>query len=586
LDVVWRDHGVALTLVREAIDAVGPDLAACALLPDKYNVVLCDLNMDLVSMLGPHTSCPHVAQLLQHMIEICSVKEMNLSLLELLDGRTKLHDQLELLPLLAQVVCKVWSSNVWKTTHSTAQTVLRQIKDTFLATENLQSVKKTKLTHEVSEYIDTVASFLESVATVVSNVQGGLDDERKQEWSKLCDFCIDGLISLMGSPLSVSSTYKIDDCERTLTEDGERASRIMELLSLVKCKYHSLLEEEVFCYQQQQRQQSATQPPADENRSMGVACVAYWWVGEGKQWSTRPTPLRLEYIVQMCFRSVIVLLEEYDKSDVYVEKGQLLLQKSVAMVTPECYNMADLMVSCCTELLTKLTTVAIFCQTEHLRKKSVPLFRKVVQLFTPQARHRIYRQLFHKSNNPGVWGLLIHDIKNEVHLAIKNDLQDSPFLGKSLNILLYVALSLPVIKDKTSILENSDRLMGAVNLLIYLVLADKSIHKRTMVWDDLEHWKQAFCKPLMNAIDDSKDQHQRFLEGLINEEKDPQLRRDKRQPEMAVEVGGELLQGISDPDSKEGVIESLLQLDVMEDSVKRVQELLEAPLPPSENHQN
>ena len=32
---------------------------------------------------------------------------------------------------------------------------------------------------------------------------------------------------------------------------------------------------------------------------------------------------------------------------------------------------------------------------------------------------------------------------------------------------------------------------------------------------------------------------------------DPQLCKDKRQPEMAVEVGGELLQGISDPDSKE-----------------------------------
>ena len=49
----------------------------------------------------------------------------------------------------------------------------------------------------------------------------------------------------------------------------------------------------------------------------------------------------------------------------------------------------------------------------------MPLLRQLISCFDVLGRHRLYRNLLRSVTHAGVRGLLVHDIKNEVDLALK-----------------------------------------------------------------------------------------------------------------------------------------------------------------------
>ena len=49
----------------------------------------------------------------------------------------------------------------------------------------------------------------------------------------------------------------------------------------------------------------------------------------------------------------------------------------------------------------------------------MPLLRQLINKFNETGRHRMYRKLLRSVTHAGVRGLLVHDIKNEVDIALK-----------------------------------------------------------------------------------------------------------------------------------------------------------------------
>ena len=193
-----------------------------------------------------------------------------------------------------------------------------------------------------------------------------------------------------------------------------------------------------------------------------------------------------------------------------------------------------------------------------------------INLFDAPGRYKLYRSLCHSVKHSGLLGLLIFHIKNEVDVALRCGGMDSPFLGHSLVPLLDTTF---IVRDDEDLLTDSDRIMGALNFLRFLLIRDKPGSNHTTVWTQASSLVRRFTDPLRRALYTIKmharEEIAKSEQGLMMEPAAAAAL------VLTVEVSGEVLPEVSPKDELQALHSALQRLDMIECVLVRVEELLE-----------
>ena len=392
------------------------------------------------------------------------------------------------------------------------------------------------------------------------------------------------LIRVLGHPLVFVDLTHDDDREELEGRSQSRqcADKLLELMSHLQGDFHKvakvMLEELEGHRRKQDKKKSSSSfdqddeddmdteyPPSD----MGLSCFAYLVLGEGIRRENIPYVYCHEYLLQVCAIFGTILLRR--KESLIVEKGVrlfegLLSMTSSGVLTSDLLDSVDISV-----IVQDLIQVIVFFPNKEIRSNSVKLLANFIDKFDRRGRHKVLLNLFHTNTHSGMISFLIAQLKNQINLSLKMETPCRFFTGSQLWKILSVVYKLPN-EETTDLLEQSDRIMAALNLLRYLCIRDKADENVTGIWDHISHIKESFCKPLRVGLNMSKAHYQMELASAEKGEVYGRQRGDE--PEVSLTVSGQSMAEMPQDQRVQVVNVALHSFDMMELVLGRVEELL------------
>ncbi|XP_018420581.1 PREDICTED: glomulin [Nanorana parkeri] len=276
------------------------------------------------------------------------------------------------------------------------------------------------------------------------------------------------------------------------------------------------------------------------------------------------------FVLKSSMEHIDVLLKRTEES--VLSKGLELLEHSLRRVDNESLHEELLEIKAVGQVIQDLVKVMTLCPIEHLRKKSLTMLQLLIDKFCVEGKYRLFRCLLKTSNHSGVEGYIIHNIKNQIDLALKTDTQNRWFLGTRLTPLLHMVLSLPE-EAETDLLQNSDRIMASLNLLRYLVIKDDEFINETGVWTELHKIEAQFLRPLHTGLSMSRAHYEAEVKNTNEKKKGPHSK-----TLCSVSAGGTKLPDMTPAMQLQVLQSALFTFDLMESVLARVEELIEVKL--------
>ncbi|KAL5483907.1 hypothetical protein EMCRGX_G020327 [Ephydatia muelleri] len=556
------DSAILLVAISERVsNRDGLEDVSNVLLLDKYQLLLAQLGWDLISLVIPRLPPTESRgwELLRTTTTLCSPKEMCLALLEQMAQLNNIAVFFKMMKPLQAVVLKLRPVAVVSTLKEVAPLVSAALR----GFEGQRRLMDNAAGEEAGESGDEEGSgeveagttldedlacngLLLSIEFVARFVD--LSEALTEHKTLLQSQCSNFLLSIMGYPL-ISMKHKMAT---------PICSQIMH--QVVRCRVGAfqLLQGEGLG-------DGEGSPPA-----LGVAFFAYLLLVDHMEQSYLPMVIRKDYLLHVVLTHVKTLLQRSESR--VMLKGLALLTavlvpahslNSTVLDDPQYVDTAEL-----------LCRVIVNCPHKTLRERSMKMLLDFINLFDTPGTHKLYKSLCHSVKHSGLLGLLIFHIKNEVDAALRGGGVGSPFLGHSLVPLLDMMF---VVRDDEDLLTDSDRIMGALNFLRFLLIRDKPGSNHTTVWSQASSLVGRFTDPLRRALYATK-MHAR--EEIAKAEQSLMMMKSAPQdgdpaPVLTVEVSGEVLPGVSPKDELQALHAALQRLDMIECVLVRVEELLE-----------
>lgn len=220
------------------------------------------------------------------------------------------------------------------------------------------------------------------------------------------------------------------------------------------------------------------------------------------------------------------------------------------------------------ELSRLLLSVAIFSKIETHRNMAIKVFLLYVAKYDWKGRYHLLIQSLETVNHSGAEALMVGTYKNYLHQCLVGETRDTTFLGNNLKVFLKRVFDLRE-GVETDLLENSDRIMAASNLLRYLLLKDKKEENVTGVWDLLASFQDRFLQPLSTGLELSRAHWRQVAKDHENDR-----RNQRKGMKTTVSVGSERLPNIPAHFEKEVFDKAFLTFDLIDLALSRVRELL------------
>lgn len=176
----------------------------------------------------------------------------------------------------------------------------------------------------------------------------------------------------------------------------------------------------------------------------------------------------------------------------------------------------------------RMIQLMTYSENEQIRRSAVRYAESMILSFNDRGRMIILENLFSEyEDNKGLSGYLPILYKNMVVEQLNRNAGQLEqelsveYTGKQFQkMLLKYICKLPA-EEKTNILDCSDRILAALNMIRFIVLRDKT--NRTTFWDVVKQLEESFLKKLRLAIDLSRAhyvKHKKDIEAGVDETKD------------------------------------------------------------------
>ena len=274
------------------------------------------------------------------------------------------------------------------------------------------------------------------------------------------------------------------------------AEKLVHHLSSVCSDFFSL-HEVVDVYQDQSCSSSPTPPfqdPSSPPSLKATGTLFYLIYGEKLPSTSVPCVYSQEFIFHTVLLDADVLLKS--RESLIVHKGLLLIQGLLKHIGDSSLSTDCLDHPVHFQIFQSLISLAMSGGTSREFKiMSVELWRPYLNKLHPGARYHLLYSLLPTIEHPGLRGLVINIIKDQIALCLDKDLPY--FLHDRLNSCLPFIWKLP--QDvETDLLEHMDPIMNGLNLAIFLLLRDKP--NQSGFVQQLPSLESDFMEPLTKAL--------------------------------------------------------------------------------------
>lgn len=275
------------------------------------------------------------------------------------------------------------------------------------------------------------------------------------------------------------------------------------------------------------------------------------------------------YMLHFHLRFISQLL--YRNESLIIYKGVQLLGSLICKVAMETLTVEDLDEEEYTKVLNGLINVMVHCPVQDIRQECVAFLPSYIKMFSLPGRHRLYQIIFCTCKHSGVFGYVIHLLKEQVDSVLKQSSPDCNFIGINLFKLMKMASKLEE-GATTDLLEKSDQVIAMLNMIRYLILRDSPNTNTSGLWDCMADIESEFFKPLRLGLDMSKSHYQLELQ---NVKQGKQSMGESSNAELNISVAGLPLPKM-DKEQQIGIFEQALNtFDLIDSLLSRVIELID-----------
>jgi len=388
------------------------------------------------------------------------------------------------------------------------------------------------------------------------------------------------LMKILSHPLAFIDLSVTDSS--SISRGRECAERLVTFMSYLHADFHKalvqILEDNHAIEKEQKRtKEQQKDSPADMDEldtliaepvsKLGLGTFAYLVFGENLYSDNVPCVYRLEYLFEFNLPFMNALLETPES---------MVRLKGVALFVSLLEHMPALTLSShllefapMKQLLQNLLHVIVYCPPKDIRQSAVKGLSSLLQKFELAGRYMLILILLKSSTHAGVTGYVIQLLKNEIDRNLKSDQLNAFFCGSQLEKLLRLIFTLPE-GVETDLLDQSECVMAALNLLRYLVLRDKPSEDFTGIWQQIPRLQEVYCGPLQTAIDMSHAHYALDIERTAKGEcmADSSL-------ETSLSVSGHVMPEMDDKQRMSLLTTALHTFDMMQSILSRVTELID-----------
>ncbi|XP_064640415.1 glomulin-like isoform X1 [Lineus longissimus] len=318
-----------------------------------------------------------------------------------------------------------------------------------------------------------------------------------------------------------------------------------------------------------------TEPSGDEGEDqslneplplLGVSCFLYLVHVEGLGISQYPRVYRPGFILNYSL-PFLMLLNENDRIDVKAKGIQMLVKLVQNIEKDSLKHDVWLDNQCFTRILRDLIKITVFCPQRELRQTCVKLLPNLVRKFESRGKRELLFFLLKASDHSGFRGFITQLVKDDLNRMFNTTEPD--FTSNDLEKFFRVIFGLKH-GAETDLLENSDSIMAALNLMRFLFIRDKPASNVSGIWSRAATLEKEYFDPLRVGLNMSRAHYKLELENVQKETK------ERKKPEgIEFMVGGTPLPSMP-RDQQLTVLETALHtFDMMSTVLVRVEELIE-----------
>lgn len=431
-------------------------------------------------------------------------------------------------------------------------------------------------------------SFLEPFVEAASSVKDA--SGRRQSLPHQATILSKHLLLLLNRPLIYMDLAPPDVAKkmRAKTESRVCAESAVSYLEKLNVNFFSLVEQTVANNMNRERKKNEKEKNGldigQENKeesddddddevnisNLSISCLLYLVFTEHQGLDSVPWVYSPHHILEFCLPYIIYLLDRTEFLILY--KGVHLLITCLQNIESSSLSIFYLEDEIYVQLLSKLTRVMVYCPVADLRKLSVNVFTDMIKKFECPGRCRLYECMFATFDNPGILGYCIQLLKEELNVCLQSESVDNQiFLGNKLHKLLRLILHLPN-AETTDLLQNSDRIISAMNFVRYLALRDPPHLNVTGFWTLLPEVEKKFLTPMQTAVDMSRAHYKLELKNMKNRESQPQ---EEKGPEVTVSIRNQQTPNMPPERQEKDINVALNMFDVMESLMCRIREIFQ-----------
>ncbi|XP_015127928.1 glomulin [Diachasma alloeum] len=270
------------------------------------------------------------------------------------------------------------------------------------------------------------------------------------------------------------------------------------------------------------------------------------------------------YVMNCCLYLGNCLLQQPEY--VLVSKGLRLVEVALKRVPEESIQPEALELTIHKELFSSISQVMIYCDSSGERQLALGVFQGHIKRFSMRARCIVLQQLYETTKHSGLLALIISILKSSIIISL--DRGDEDFLGKMEGIFKRI-FRLPH-GCASDLVELSDEIIAALNLLRFLVIRDKS--NATGVWRLMRGLQKGYLKELRDGVDLARAHWKVKVKDLEKQARRGGLGRERMEAEVSVIVGGQELPDMPVGEKIKFCYQALNAVDVIESIVIRVNE--------------
>lgn len=308
------------------------------------------------------------------------------------------------------------------------------------------------------------------------------------------------------------------------------------------------------------------EPEVERVSELGVSVFAFVVFGERRYFAELPQMLSHQFWFEVNLTFAQILLKH--DSWLTQEKGVCLFTETIARV-PQASLPAAFFSSPKVKLaLQTLLNVVCSSASKTVSQQALRTFTTFLWSFDASGRAAFVLFVMRKSKHSGVVGYVITQLKEMIHrnLAAGATEQVRQFRAPHLTKLLRCAFELAD-AERTDLIEESDRIIASLNLLLYLLIRDPRTDDVTGIWSLLPEVERVFCAHLRTGINMSKAHYELELEQVKAGKK---IGSGFGDTEVELSVGQEVLPNMTKEQKVQMLSVGLHTFDVMQSILGRI----------------